>query len=116
MLFTILLSMSISSILSTAVSGLVANSARVAVSAENVANVNTDGYLARDTSDSAARGLVSGPSIVPGVVQAVEIQPSDVDVGREFTNMTAAKAAYKANAAVVRTVEDMLDSSLDIKA
>ena len=108
--------MSISSILSSAVSGLVANSARVATSAENIANVNTDGYLAREARQSAVPGVVSGPAFGAGAVQVSAIEPSNVNVGKEFTNMMAAKAAYEANAAVVRTAEKMLKDSLDIKA
>jgi flagellar basal-body rod protein FlgC len=108
--------MSISSILSSAVSGLVASSARITASAENIANVNTDGYLAHDTQNNSPSGLVSGKAFVPAAVQVAAIEPSNVSIGKEFIDMMAAKAAYKANAAVIRTAEDMLEDSLDIKA
>jgi len=102
--------MSISNVLSTAVSALAVNSARVATSAQNIVNVNTDGYLAKD-----AQGR-SSSSVIAGRIQVEAIEPSNVNLVKEFTDLIAAKAAYEANAQVIRTSEDLYKDVLDIKA
>ena len=108
--------MSISSILSTAVSGLLASSARVAASAHNIANVNTDGYKAQDSQGRVSPSVSAAQPIGAGTVQVEAIEPSNVDVAKEFIDLIAAKATYEANAQVVRTSDEMLRESLDIKA
>ncbi len=108
--------MSISSILSTAVSGLLAGSERVATSAQNVVNVNTDGYLAQDIRENSAAAVTVGKPIGAGMVQIDGLEPSNVDIGKEFMDMIVAKSAYEANAAVVRSTEEMLNEAVDIKA
>lgn len=108
--------MSISSILSTAVSGLLVNSARVAASAENIANVNTDGYLAKDLQGVAASPVAAGRAFGAGSVQVEAIEPSNVDLAREFIDIIAARAAYEANARVIGAAEDLQRDALDIKA
>jgi flagellar hook protein FlgE len=105
--------MSISSILSSAVSGLVASSAKVATAAHNVANINTDGYLAQEKS---APGVVATQAFGSGVVQVQEIEPSNVNVGKEFIDMMVAEHAYKANAQVIKISEEILKEAIDIKA
>ena len=104
--------MNISNVLSTAVSALAAGSARVATSAQNIANVNTDGYVAKD---SAAHGIVAGQAFGAGALQIESIEPSNVNLDKEFMDMIVAKAAYEANAKVLRTGEEMLKDAIDIK-
>ena len=105
--------MSISNVLSTAVSALAANSTRVATSAQNIANVNTDGYLAKD---SASPGIVSGQAFGAGALQIEAIEPSNVNMAKKFMDMIVAKAAYEANAKVLRAGDKMLKDAIDIKA
>lgn len=109
--------MSISSILSTAVSGLLASSEKVHASAHNIANVNTDGYLAEDREKPQAAPPLNAPRPI-GVpnVQIQEAEPSNVNVGKEFIDILVAKAAYEANIEVIETAEKLVKSTLDIKA
>ncbi|NQU58279.1 MAG: hypothetical protein HQ513_13665 [Rhodospirillales bacterium] len=108
--------MSVSSVLSTAISGLASSSARVAASAQNIVNVNTDGYLAKDAQGRVAAPLLASRAYGAGSVQVEAIEPSNVNVAKEFIDIIAAKAAYEANAKVIRTTEDMQKDVLDIKA
>jgi len=105
--------MSISNVLSTAVSALATSSTRVATSAQNIANVNTDGYLAKD---NAAPGIVAGQAFGAGALQVEAIEPSNVNMAKEFMDLIVAKAAYEANAKVLRAGEEMLKDAIDIKA
>ncbi len=108
--------MSVSSILSTAISGLASSSARVAASAQNIVNINTDGYLAKDAQGRVTPAVSVSRAFGAGSVQVEAIEPSNVNVAKEFIDMIAAKAAYEANAKVIRTTEDMQKDVLDIKA
>ena len=109
--------MSISSILSTAVSGLLASSEKVHESAHNIANVNTDGYLAEDRErPQVAPPLNAALPVGASTVQIQQIEPSNVNLGKEFIDMMAAKAAYEANIEVIETAEEMVKSALDIEA
>lgn len=103
--------------MSTAVSGLLAGSERVYTSAHNIANVNTDGYLAEELDNPKVAPPINAPQpLGAGNAQIAEIEPSNVNVGKEFMDMMTAKAAYEANVAVVETAEEMAKSALDIKA
>lgn len=118
--------MAISGFLGTAVSGLMANSARVARIADNIANVNTDGYKAGhlETSSLAAGGVQAvsrSPSGAPlfegsGDVQSGSLEPSDVDIGREFADLILAENAYKASAKVLGVAEDLSQTLIGLKA
>ncbi|MBC8268175.1 MAG: hypothetical protein H8E36_05460 [Rhodospirillaceae bacterium] len=108
--------MSISTILSTAVSGLVSNSARVATGAENIANVNTDSYQAKDATTGFGRQTFTSNAFGSGSVQIEAIEPSNVNLAKEFIDIIAAKAAYEASARIFSTAEEMHRDVLDIKA
>jgi flagellar basal body rod protein FlgG len=94
----------ISSIISTAFSGMAAQQKRMEAIASNVANADTPGYARRDVS------MISGPG---GGVQAVvrEETGSDggIDLATELTGMIEAKMGYEANLAVMETGMDMWD-------
>lgn len=92
-----------------------------AVSANNIANVNTDGFRASSVA------LESGPgdrgvevaaireSTVPGaVIEGVET--SNVDVGREMVDMIRTGHAFSANTAVIRASEEMTGHLLNMVA
>jgi flagellar hook protein FlgE len=108
--------MSISTILSTAVTGLVSNSARVATRAENIANLNTDGYLAKEVQTGFGGQAFTSTAFGSGSVHVEAIEPSNVNLAKEFIDIIAAKAAYEASARVFSTAEEMHRDVLDIKA
>jgi len=117
--------MALSGILSAAVSGLAYASSKVAASADNVANVNTAGYQAKDVRSSAiatrqraGTGYASG-----GVSSVVRTKPdptlsggSNVDLASEFVKIIEATIAYKANAKVIAAGDALAKELVDIKA
>ena len=117
--------MALSGILSAAVSGLAYASSRVAASADNVANANTDGYQAKDvrsstivTRQQSGTGYASG-----GVSGVVRTKPdptisggSNVDIASEFVKIIEASIAYKANAKVIAAGDDLAKELVNIRA
>lgn len=107
--------MSISTILSTAVSGLLASSDRVVASAENIVNVNSDGYLAGDRRTKVGPSVVAGQAFGAGAVQVEALEPATIDISREFVALLTAEAAYKANIQIIRAAEEMHRETIDFK-
>ncbi|MBY5560498.1 flagellar basal body rod protein FlgC [Rhizobium leguminosarum] len=99
--------MSISGVMSTALSGMRAQTTRVSVVANNIANSSTPGYARLNTSLT---------SVESGGVQAV-VSPtaSDVDPATELTDLIEAEQSYKANAVVFETGADMWEMLMSIK-
>ena len=110
---------------------------QIDVVANNVANVNTDGYKSKDVrletgpqgrgvrvgqvaEDTAAGGYrpvavssqnesgVSDPS-------AALVETSTVDLARQTVAMVETSRAFEANVAVVRTQDDMVGALLDMR-
>ena len=110
-----------------------AHSWGMAVTAHNVANVNTAGFTPQRAvyatgpggrgvrldavlQDAGAAGRLdaatnSDPSMPPEFVN-----PSGTDLGREMTQMISTQRIYEANAQTVRTGDAMLGVLLDLKA
>lgn len=132
---------------SASLSGLMAQSKRVAVSADNIANMRSRGLRA----DGPAQGSIEGQpgAYVPKRVDDVtatgggvraEVRPVDppsvpvyapsrpdadsegvaaipnVNLAREMVTQIQAQRAYEANAAAIRTQDELTDSLLDIKS
>ena len=120
---------SMSDMLSSAVSALDAYGTGMQVIAHNVANVNTDEFQAsRIRYGDVPHGGVrveeirqdSAPA-APAADQAQEANPAEearaagnVQIERELTEAMTTEQAYTANAAVVRTYEDMLGTVIDM--
>ncbi len=114
-------------------SAMDAHSWGMAVTAHNVANVNTAGFTPQRAvyatgpggrgvrldavlQDAGAAGRLdaatnSDPSMPPEFVN-----PSGTDLGREMTQMISTQRTYEANAQTVRTGDAMLGVLLDLKA
>ncbi|MHC1787970.1 flagellar basal body rod protein FlgC [Solidesulfovibrio sp.] len=123
--------------ISSAQSALSAMSASMAATANNVANVNTDGYKSRDVrlqtgpggqgvrvadvvEDASAGGY--RPAAVSARNEAGVYEPSvgmvetsNVDLARQSVDMIETSRAFEANVAVVRTQDDMLGTLLDMR-
>jgi flagellar basal body rod protein FlgG len=101
----------ISSIITTAFSGMAAQRTRMDAIADNVANADTPGY---------ARKTVDMVSTVDGGVRAVTRAESGdaahVDLVREVADMIDTKMAYEANVAVMETGMDMWDALMSALA
>ena len=123
--------------ISSAQSGLSAMTTSMAATANNVANLNTDGYKSKDVrletgpqgrgvrvgqvaEDTAAGGYrpatVSSPNAA-GVSDpsAALVETSTVDLARQTVAMVETSRAFEANVAVVRTQDDMVGTLLDIR-
>ncbi|SDM12906.1 Flagella basal body rod protein [Oryzisolibacter propanilivorax] len=99
-----------SSITSTAASGLNAAQLRLSGSAHNIANANTPGFTRQETRLKAApdQGGVqaqAAPASAPGV--ALEA---------ETVEQIAAAHAFKAHALVLRSADAALGTLLDVRA
>jgi len=110
--------------LSSATSALSSFSVKRDVIANNVANVNTDGFKkSRTTLQEGKNGGVEpvvdqvdtpGPSKLVsenGVIR--EVEASNVDLAGELTETIPTQTAYKANLKTIKTADDMLGSLLD---
>ncbi len=97
--------MSINSVMAVAQSGLAFESRRMDTSANNVANVSTEGFRA-----SRVTGVTQEGGGVRAEVQATNAGTNLVD--ETVTQVTAA-ASYKANAAVLKTADEMTGALLD---
>jgi len=108
--------------LSTAVSGLLVNTSKVAATADNIANVHTEGYgrvevHAKSIPPQHGGGVTGVVSREPvqDIVQANQgAQTPSVDVAAEFTNLIQAKSAYSANLKTLQTAEEILRESVDL--
>lgn len=123
--------------IASAQSALGAMSTSLAVTANNVANSDTEGYKSRDarlatgpdgqgvrvagiTGDNASGGLA--PEAVRAENEAGVYEPrvgpvemSNVDLARQSVNMIEASRAFEANVAVIRTADDMAGTLLDMR-
>ena len=119
----------------SSVSGLQAQSKRLAVSADNVANMSTAGTPGTDTvytpkevvqTTTAGGGLraetraVQPPSVQiyapsnPVSDDTGVVEMPNVSLETEFSNQILAKRAYQANVAVIKTQDEMLGSLMDL--
>jgi flagellar basal-body rod protein FlgC len=94
------------------------------VSANNTANVNTDGFKrSRALASEGPAGSVVveiSKSIEPGPLYDVSglglVEGSNVDLVDEIIGRISAKRMFEANLSVFRTADEMEEALLDIKA
>ena len=98
-------------------SGMTAAGRRLNVTANNVANLNTDGFVAGTVVNQGVRdgGVIS--SVAPLQTEAPVIlrdnelvSASNTDLVRETINRVEAVNAYKANAAVFKTAAETVET------
>jgi len=104
--------MQISGALSSAISGLAANAQAAAAVAENVANVNTEGYQAARVSTTQV--VTDGHA--PGGVRTSVSRGGGVDLTEQFVQLIQAEVAYSANAQVIKTTDELSGKLLDVLA
>lgn len=103
------------SVLGIAVSGLNAAEVRVAVAADNLVNIQSNGFVLKDTvaTSIAGGGVTTGvQSRTPGAVVAAQGHDS-ADVVRDIVDLKAAQRTYEAAAATVRVAEEQAQTLLD---
>lgn len=109
-----------------AFTGLAAFATQVAVTAHNLANVNTNGFKKSKTELVAVEtgGVLpvvqkdesAGPSILNDTSYGpAQVELSNVDLGEEAVNLILAQRGFEANLSSIKTADEMLGSILDIK-
>jgi flagellar hook protein FlgE len=109
----------------SAVTALKAFQKKLDVTANNIANVNTDHFKkSRAILSEGENGGVQAdvdqvgspvdPNQAPGNGEPVEAESSNVDLVEEFTEMIKSETAYRANAKTIHSQEKMLGSLLDM--
>ena len=116
----------VNTVYNAAISGLQAASLKLRVSANNVANANTDGYQRQQvTTQTGTYGVEVKVEKVTTVEPTKNVQtggelrtpaPSNVDVAEELLEMKAAKNLFEANLKTLKTNDNMLGRILDIEA
>jgi flagellar basal-body rod protein FlgC len=110
---------------SNALSALHAFRKQMDVTANNIANVNTDEFKKSrvNMQESPHGGVqadiqqIDSPGYPKEVIrddEAVEVESSNVDLVEEMTDMITAKAGFNANLKTVSRANQMLGSLLDI--
>jgi flagellar basal body rod protein FlgG len=110
----------------TALSGLAAFGKQIEVVAQNVANINTDGFKKSRTEfvEIPTGGVLpvvekdesSGPTVLRDTGgHHTMVQLSNVDLGEETMQQIAAQRSLEANLQTLRMGDALLGSILDIK-
>ena len=117
--------MSIST-LNTSLSGLQMAAAKMQVTANNVANAQTDGYQTQRVGSIQPSGGVEArtpagtaaapPALPPTEAAQVSRAPSDVDLAQEMVKMTVNESVYLANVRALEAANGMLGTLLDTQA
>tara|TARA_B100000927_G_C16406531_1_gene445536 strand:- start:599 stop:1009 length:411 start_codon:yes stop_codon:yes gene_type:complete len=116
----------VNTVYNAAMSGLQAASLKLKVSANNVANANTDGYQKQQvTTQAGTYGVevkvekVSTAEPPNNLQTGGELRSeatSNVDIAEELLEMKAAKNLFEANLKTLNTSDNMLGRILDIEA
>jgi flagellar basal-body rod protein FlgC len=112
--------------LSSSISALIAFGKKMAVTANNVANLQSEGFKkSRALLEEGSHGGVAAQieSVnTPGVVMTeedeqgtVERELSNVDLEKEIPETILTQRGYQANLKTIETQDEMLGSLLDIK-
>jgi flagellar hook protein FlgE len=112
--------------INAALSALQAYGKKMQVNANNVANMNTDGFkksrvVLNETPPQGVRGqpeqVEDGAPVVYEQIgqQLVAVEKSNVDLGEEIPDMMVNQMNYKANLKTLQTQDEMLGTLLDIK-
>ena len=99
----------------------------IAVAADNIANINTDGFRAssvRYETGAGGYGVRLGEireNSTPGPLYdrydgSGSVEASNTDVAREMTNLITEQRMYEANAVPLRVYDDLLGTLVDIRA
>jgi flagellar hook protein FlgE len=112
---------------SNTISSLSAHATKLAVRANNIANVDTEGFkksraVLQEGPDGAVQVQIDqvntpGPLIQEdGADQYTAVEMSNVDLSEEIPQTILTRTGYEANLPVIKTADEMLGSLLDILA
>jgi len=109
------------SALQTSLTALRAFGRKLGVTANNVANINTDGYqpqqaVMQEASAGGVRAQVVAPDNRPAVVPGeAPVTGAAVDLPTEMTNMILARRGYQASVKAAQTADEMDRALLDLR-
>lgn len=99
--------------ISANISSMQAHQTMMNNSANNVANVNTDGFVPKDTKMSNSEGTVTANTREADNNGSTK---SQTDLSKEIPDQMIAQDATAVNVKAIQTQDDILGSLLDIKA
>lgn len=99
--------------ISNNISSIQAHQSMMNTSANNVANVNSDGFVPRDTRMTANEGGVRANTRMADNNGSTK---SQTDLAKEIPDQIIAQDATAVNVAAIKTQNEMFGSLLDIKA
>ncbi len=113
--------------LPTTYSGLSVSQRKIRVTANNIANVNTDGFKKSRTVLSTVQphGVkaevqqveTAGPSALKQTAQGEQsVERSNVDIGEEMVNLLSGQRGYEASLRTLKTAAKMVGSLIDVVA
>ncbi len=108
-------------------SGLSVSQRKIRVTANNIANVNTDGFKKSRTVLSTVQphGVkaevqqveTAGPSALKQTAQGEQsVERSNVDIGEEMVNLLSGQRGYEASLRTLKTAAKMVGSLIDVVA
>ena len=99
--------------ISNNISSLSANQTFLNTSAGNVANVNTDGYVPKDTRITNTSG---SPQAITRQADDNGSAKSQTDLAKEIPDQIVSGGVAEANVTAIKTQDQMFGTLLDIKA
>lgn len=103
-----------------AVSALTALDTKLDVTANNIANVNTDEFkksrVVMQTEDVPAVSVTIERVDTPGMTNLDGVELSNVDLAEEFVDLITTQHSYTANVKIIEADSEMQKSLLDIFA
>ncbi len=99
--------------ISSNISSITSHQTMMNTGANNIANVNTDGYIPKDT-----RMTDTGNSVTTNTRTSDDTgsKMSQTNLAKELTDQIVSQDAVAVNVSAIRTQDEMLGSLLDIKA
>jgi len=99
--------------ISSNVSSLMSNQVYMNNNAHNVANVNTDGYVPRETTISETQNGSTKANTTQADSNGSE--RSQTDLSKEITDQISIEKIAASNVQAIRTQDEMLGSLLDMR-
>lgn len=99
--------------ISSNLSSIQAHQSMMNTNANNIANVNTDGFVPKDTRMSNSADAVVANNVLADDNGSAK---SQTDLSKEIPDQIIAQNATAVNVNAIRTQDEMLGSLLDIKA
>lgn len=98
--------------ISNNVASILAHKTMLNTSANNIANINTDGFIPKDTNIINTANSVSGSTREADDTNSIK---SQTNLSKEIPELIITKNGVEINANVIKAQDEMLGTLLDIK-